>query len=127
MKVENPYHEGEVRVQELAGVRDIALLNGRGIEDRIMAPAFRYLSQLRFFVLGRGDVEQGCEATVLFGPPGFLSAEADGAVLSVLLDPARSLAADPVLATLVAGHVSAGWRSICRRVVGSASTGACVA
>src|SRR5215813_13720687 len=108
MRIDSPYHDGEVRVQKLAGERDIALLTGRGVEDRIVARAFSFLAQLRFLVLGHADAEDGCEATILFGAPGFLRAEEDGAVLSAALDPARNRQADPVLAALAEGHRAGG-------------------
>jgi len=98
------YHEGEIRVQELAGERDEALHNGRLIGERIIAPAFRFLSLLRYFVLGQASAEHECEGTVLFGPPGFLAADADGKMLTVALDPRRDRRTDPVLASLTLGR-----------------------
>jgi len=104
MKIENPYHDGEIRVQELAGERDIALLTGGGVQDRIVAPAARFLAQLRFIVLGRADDEHRIEGTVLFGAPGFLRAEEEGTVLSIALAPGRSRSTDPVLDVLSEGQ-----------------------
>jgi len=104
MAIEDPYHEGEVRVQELAGERDIALLNAALTEDRIVAPAFRFLSQRRFLVLGQATPEHACEGTVVFGPEGFLGAEHDGRVLTVALGPADARHADPVLGALDRGR-----------------------
>lgn len=103
MRIDNPYHDGEQRVQDLVGERDIADLNSGGIGDRIVAPAYRFLSQLRFLVLGHADAQHGSEATVLFGPAGFLRADDDGAVLSIALDPMRDPQSDPVLSALVLG------------------------
>lgn len=108
MKIESPYHEGEIRIQALTGERDIALLNGGGVGDRIVPPAFRFLAQLRLFVLGQADAEHGSEATILFGAPGFLQAEEDGKVLSIALDPARDRAGDPVLGALAEGRSIGG-------------------
>lgn len=100
----DPYHEGEARLQELAGEREIALLSGRGVGRRIVAPAFRFLAQQRLFVLGAASAGNECEASVLFGPRGFLAAEKDGALLAIALDPARDRSADPVLRDLAPGR-----------------------
>lgn len=108
MKIREPYHEGEVRVQELAGERDVALLNAGTIGDRVIAPAFRFLAMQRYLVLGRADGEHDCAATVLFGAPGFLRIEEDGKALSIALEPERARHVDPVLAALAAGDRMSG-------------------
>lgn len=108
MKIREPYHEGEVRVQELAGERDVALLTARTIRDRVAVPAFRFLAMQRHLVLGRADGEHACEATVLFGDPGFLRVEAEGKALSIELEPERDRHLDPVLAALAVGDRISG-------------------
>lgn len=104
MAIGDPYHPGEARLQELAGERDIALLNGRAVAQRIVAPAFRFLAQQSLFVLGAASAENECEATVLFGPRGFLAAHEGGALLALALDAARDRHADPVLRDLAPGR-----------------------
>ena len=108
MKIKEPYHDGEVRVQELAGERDTALLNAGTIGDCVFLPAFRFFALQRYLVLGRADGEHDCEATVLFGDPGFLRVEEEGKTLSIALQPDRDRHVDPVLAGLAVGDRISG-------------------
>ncbi|NUP07272.1 MAG: pyridoxamine 5'-phosphate oxidase family protein [Polyangiaceae bacterium] len=103
MAIDRPYHEGEISVQERAGLRDVALLNAKGIQPRIIPAAHPFLTGLRYFVLGRADADQACEATVLFGDAGFLSAQAEGSVLSVRCSSNEDRSSDPVLGPLREG------------------------
>lgn len=108
MTTKSPYHDGEITIQALAGERDIAILNGGGVGDRIVRPAFPFLAQLRFFVLGHANAKHGTAATVLFGEQGFLQAQEDGRVLSIKLGTARDRAEDPVLDVLTDGSSAGG-------------------
>ena len=45
MPIPNPFHEGELRVQELAGERQDAEHTGRAIADSIIRGALKYVAQ----------------------------------------------------------------------------------
>nr|BBH85450.1 hypothetical protein KTC_02010 [Thermosporothrix sp. COM3] len=66
------YHEGEIAVQQRAGVYDRAQRMGQGIWS-IMPPALQlFLLGLPMVVLGATDPRGKVWASVLFGTPGFL-------------------------------------------------------
>jgi hypothetical protein len=103
MRIAQPFHAGELRVQAELGERALATIVGRSIADAIMAPAFGFLARQPLIVLARADLEHGCDVTLLFGAPGFLRPRADGSCLEIGLDPTRDRTTDPVLAALAAG------------------------
>ena len=74
MRIDNPFHEGEIQVQERAGEFDEGARNGRVLADSIMKGALKFVAQQAMVVLGSVDDEQGVWASVLFGPPGFVTA-----------------------------------------------------
>ncbi|MEC4679286.1 MAG: pyridoxamine 5'-phosphate oxidase, partial [Nitrospirota bacterium] len=57
MKIETPYHEGELLVQERVGVLDEGAQNSRVIQDSIIKGALRFISQLPMAVFGSVDPE----------------------------------------------------------------------
>ena len=75
MKIETPYHEGELQVQERVGVLDEGAQNSRVIQDSIIKGALRFINQLPMAVLGSLDQEQNVWASVFVGRPGFMQAE----------------------------------------------------
>ena len=75
MKIENPYHEGELQVQERVGVLDEGAQNSRVIQDSIIKGALRFLGQLPMAVFGSLDQEENVWASVFIGKPGFMQAE----------------------------------------------------
>ncbi|MBC8102075.1 MAG: pyridoxamine 5'-phosphate oxidase family protein [Cytophagales bacterium] len=69
------YHEGEVAVQEQAGVRTMSERVGNGIHAEIPEAAREFLSQQPFVVIGaRDEVSGRVWASALFGAPGFAEA-----------------------------------------------------
>lgn len=74
MRIENPYHEGELRMQERAGELEEGQRNGRVLADSIMPGALKFVDQQPMVVFGSVDDEQNVWASVLFGPPGFVTA-----------------------------------------------------
>ncbi len=74
MRIDNPFHEGEIQAQERAGEFDEGARNGRVLADSIMKGALKFVAQQSMVVLGSVDDEQGVWASVLFGPPGFVTA-----------------------------------------------------
>ena len=74
MRLENPYHEGELLVQERLGERTEGRRNGRAIADSILKGALKYVEQQSLAVAGTVDDEENIWASVLVGEPGFLRA-----------------------------------------------------
>ena len=74
MRIEDPFHEGELRVQELAGELEEGVRNGRVLADSIMKGALKFVAQQPMVVLGSVDDRQNIWASVLFGQPGFVTA-----------------------------------------------------
>ena len=75
MKIEAPYHEGELQVQERVGVLSEGAQNSRVIQDSIIKGALRFINQLPMAVFGSLDREQNLWASVFLGRPGFMQAE----------------------------------------------------
>ncbi len=80
MSILSPYHEGELLVQERTGQQIQAGQNGGVITDRIIPGAIPFIAQQPMVVLGSVDTDQNVWASVLFGPPGFVSATDDRTV-----------------------------------------------
>ena len=74
MPIPNPYHEGELRVQELAGEVQDAEHTGRAISDTIIRGALKFIAQQPMAVLGSVDDDQNVWASILVGRPGFMAA-----------------------------------------------------
>ncbi len=55
MPIPNPYHEGELRIQELAGELQDAEHTGRAIADAIIRGALKFIAQQPMAVLGSVD------------------------------------------------------------------------
>ncbi|GJL57103.1 MAG: pyridoxamine 5'-phosphate oxidase [Nitrospirales bacterium] len=75
MRIETPYHEGELQVQERVGVLEEGAQNSRVIQDSIIKGALRFINQLPMAVFGSLDDEQNVWASVVIGKPGFMLAE----------------------------------------------------
>jgi predicted pyridoxine 5'-phosphate oxidase superfamily flavin-nucleotide-binding protein len=71
------YHEGELEVQRRAGVAENAARIGRSIHREIPELARQFAEERRFALLGAADSTGRLWATLLQGPPGFLSVPAD--------------------------------------------------
>ena len=52
MRIEDPFHEGELRVQKLAGELEEGVRNGRVLADSIMKGALKFVAQQPMVVLG---------------------------------------------------------------------------
>ncbi len=74
MQTKNPYHEGELLVQQHVGEAREAQQNGRVVADTILKGALNFIEQQPFVVLGSVDCQQNVWASVLFGRPGFMKA-----------------------------------------------------
>ncbi len=74
MRIDNPFHEGELQVQERAGELEEGRRNGRVFADSIMPGALKFIAQQPMVVMGSLDDKQDVWASVFFGPPGFVTA-----------------------------------------------------
>ncbi|MCH8217577.1 MAG: pyridoxamine 5'-phosphate oxidase family protein [Planctomycetes bacterium] len=74
MRIDNPFHEGEIQVQKRAGEFAEAQRNGRMLADSIMRGAMTFVAQQPMVILGSVDEGKDLWASVLFGPPGFVRA-----------------------------------------------------
>jgi predicted pyridoxine 5'-phosphate oxidase superfamily flavin-nucleotide-binding protein len=90
------YHEGELEVQRRVGVAANAERIGRSIHREIPDLARQFAEQRRFAIIGAADADGRPWATLLQGPPGFLSAPA----ADRLHVAARPRPGDPLAASL---------------------------
>jgi predicted pyridoxine 5'-phosphate oxidase superfamily flavin-nucleotide-binding protein len=98
------YHEGEVRMQELAGERDAAIMNGRIVRDRIPPGARSFLRAQEVAVLGWTSPSGEVWASFVTGPPGFVAASDDLGALDVeIVNDTGVLAGAPVAESLAVG------------------------
>lgn len=80
MKIEVPYHDGELEVQRRVGVLDVGKRNGRVISDTILPGALQFIEQQRFVVLGFADSGGALWTTALIGEVGFIRAPSDSII-----------------------------------------------
>ena len=77
------YHRGEIAVQELAGVRSQAILNGRAISSVIPPPARPFVNQQSCVAIGWVDPSGDPWASLAVGEPGFASCDEAGTVVTI--------------------------------------------
>ena len=88
-----PYHRGEIALQELAGERDRAILNGRMIWKAIPPPAQPFVSQQSSVAIGWLDTAGAAWASLVVGDPGFASTGENCTVVTIRTpEPAPGLA-----------------------------------
>lgn len=91
-----PFHEGELAVQRRVGVAANAARIGRSIHGEMPDAARRFAAEREFVIVGAADAEGRVWATMLRGPPGFVSApSADRLRIA-----ARPRPGDPLAGTL---------------------------
>jgi len=74
MKIEKPVHEGELQVQERAGLRREAGRNAVVMKDSIVKGALPFIGRKPMVVVGSLDAENNIWASVLSAKPGFIQA-----------------------------------------------------
>ncbi len=72
MRLENPFHEGELLVQQRVGEEIIARQNGQIVSDTIVKGAIEFIKQQRMVMLGSVDPQQNVWVSVLCGEPGVI-------------------------------------------------------
>lgn len=98
-----PFHEGEIQVQEALQDRDVAILNGRLFEDAVIPAAHRFLGQQVFLVLSASNTHDHIPVTIVYGVPGFISIEESGKRISISITSHVNQNQDPVLRILHLG------------------------
>jgi hypothetical protein len=98
------FHEGEQTIQELAGVRQAAERVGGSIGAVIPSIVPKFLRNQRLAVLATADNEQKVWASLLTGPPGFVTTSGER---SFAID-AFPTPGDPAAETLRQGETLAG-------------------
>jgi predicted pyridoxine 5'-phosphate oxidase superfamily flavin-nucleotide-binding protein len=98
-----PFHEGELAVQERAGERDVAKRNGVGISSRIQPGALAFLARQRLLALTISGDDGHLWTTVWCGEPGFVTS-ADGQRVSIRPGLMTTSTDDPVLRGLAIGR-----------------------
>lgn len=93
------YHEGELAVQERAGVRETAVRVGRGIKATMPPAAISFLQEQPFVILAAADDKAQLWASILMGKPSFMN-PLDDHTLQINALPA---AGDPLFAHLSTG------------------------
>ncbi|HKV99808.1 MAG TPA: pyridoxamine 5'-phosphate oxidase family protein [Vicinamibacterales bacterium] len=99
----DPFHEGEIAVQERAGERDIGRRRHTIISPRIVPGALPFLAQQRLIALSVPGDDGQLWTSVWCGEPGFVGSD-DGARLIVRRSLMTVAPDDPVLARLVVGR-----------------------
>ncbi len=101
----DPFHSGERAIQEKTGEREVALINGQMIADRIPAAARLFVAQQHNCVLGWSSPKHEVWATFLVGPKGFARTDEDLKSLFLrLADERGTLQGNPVFAGIRDGH-----------------------
>lgn len=77
------YHRGEIAVQQRAGERDQAILNGRVISNVIPAPARPFVSLQAGVAIGWLDAAGDPWASLVVGEPGFASCDEQGTHVTI--------------------------------------------
>ena len=81
----DPFHEGEIAVQERAGERDIGRRRHTIISPRIVPGALPFLAEQRLIALSVAGEDAHLWTSVWCGPPGFVRSEDGERVRSAAL------------------------------------------
>jgi predicted pyridoxine 5'-phosphate oxidase superfamily flavin-nucleotide-binding protein len=98
-----PFHEGEIAVQQRTGERLIACRHGAAISPRIVAGALTFLAQQRLLALSAAGDDRQVWMSVWCGEPGFVRST-DGHHVSISTSLMDVSPHDPVLGRLAVGR-----------------------
>ncbi len=79
----DPYHFGELEIQERTGERDRAILNARAIVSRIPETAKTFLGKQQYCALGLVSPEGDVWSSFAVGRPGFAASDEAGSTLVI--------------------------------------------
>jgi uncharacterized protein len=99
----DPFHEGEIAVQERAGERDIGRRRHTIVSPRIVPGALPFLAQQRLIALSVAGEDAHLWTSVWCGPPGFVQSD-DGERVSLRRSLMTVAPDDPVLGRLAVGR-----------------------
>jgi len=99
MAADSIYHHGELNIQRRAGSTDTAKRAAAMVQATLPERALGFIAQQTLLVIGSMDQDGGIWASLLFGPPGFVSARGVQQLLIDLSEP-RTAADDPLWANL---------------------------
>ena len=97
MSWENPFHEGELKAQKLAGEAQNGESIGAMIGNKIMSGALSFIRAQKMVIISSRDAQGHRWASPLFGKAGFLEPSGDRKALSISIDPTENDATDPLL------------------------------
>lgn len=97
-----PFHNGEIAIQEKTDERQAGRMNGGMISTSIPQPAVPFVGQQRMAVLAREDAERRLWPALVFGPPGFASVSDDRRQITLATAGAGAMAEGGPLAGIVA-------------------------
>lgn len=95
MPINNPYHEGELAVQQRVDAAAMARMNGAAVDDTILGGALRFIEQQAMLVIGSVDARGQVWSSLLFGPAGFVRA-VDKCTVEIDVSQPRSSGDDPL-------------------------------
>ena len=98
-----PFHDGEIAVQERTGERDLARRHGAAISSRIIPGALPFLAQQRLLALSSAGDDGHLWTSVWCGEPGFVHS-ADGGRLCIRPSLMSVSPEDPVMHRLTLGR-----------------------
>lgn len=102
MNISQPFHEGELRIQDLAGERDRGTRTGRIVSDTVPPGGAPFLAEQSMLVVGAIDAYGEVWASILLGQPGFVTAPDDRTIVLQLGQVVRA-AEDPLLENIETG------------------------
>src|SRR5260370_35577883 len=121
MSWENPFHEGELKAQKLAGEQEQGESNGAMIGNKIMSGAVNFIRAQKMAVVSSRDAPGRRWASVVLGKAGFLQPSSDRRSLTMAIDTPENDASDPLWENLQAdvhiGVLIIELASRCRRGV----------
>src|SRR5262252_333020 len=99
----DPFHDGEIAVQERAGEREMARRHGAAISSRILPGALPFLAQQRLLAVTTAGDDGHLWTSVWYGEPGFVHS-ADGQHVHVLTSLMTASPDDPVRHRMIGGR-----------------------
>src|SRR5262249_17754315 len=98
-----PFHDGEIAVQERTGEREIARRHGAGIGSRISPGALSFLARQRLLAVSIAGDDGQLWTSLWAGSPGFVRSE-DGQRVQLAISQAPVSSFDPVRPRAIAGR-----------------------
>lgn len=105
--LDEPFHSGELAVQEKTGERDRAILNSRAIGSIIPPGARAFVAVQRYCVVGSVSPAGSVWASFVTGEPGFASTDAAGSSVTLRLPELRGSQVPPLSEVQAGDHLGA--------------------